>query len=242
VSGLPSVFSAVTVALLVTGVVACESANTADSLSCRSREAGSVQVLLGRRDAGVVTSDAYRLSDAGLLSRARWDGDDRLSGVSATIDIGADAYSRSLATLSAVEPVQGEDSDGGATSSPSVFTTEIAIAEPRQAVDYTFVDALPAAIADLLADLDRRAALGAPDSGTHVWTMPGSPDLEMSDVALAQPDCEDAVIATLDTAALAPEIVVNAPSEFDERLTDGRSRYVARSVNGFVYFGVLSAP
>lgn len=199
-------------------------------------------MLIGRLDAGQNTREAYRLSDDGTLSRAIWNDNNQILNLYESVYIGESAYSDAVQTLLAVEEKQRIPSNDGLIQSPSVLTVEIAIVRQQQPVDFTFRNEPSNDLDRLLFDWEQQIQMTEPVQGSYVWTMPGPAEAGDADISISRPDCESGIAKAVEDGVLGPDVVIGASEGVAQYLENGRSRYIARSANGFVYFGFLSAP
>ena len=217
---------------------------TAEVLSCGDRDTDIVQVLIGKLDSGLSTLDSYRLSGNGDLTRASWNSNDQLLGVSDLVNIGAEAYLDAVNILSSIEQSESTESEDGILSSPPVFTVEIAFAKAQTDVTYIVSVEESDPLDELIYGWHQVAQLRQPPNGDYVWTLPGPTRVSFVDTVISQPNCDLEINSIVNDAALGPSVVVNTPDIVDELLIEsgtGRSRYVARTSYGSVFFGVLSA-
>ena len=221
---------------------ACDSSGPADALSCSVRNVDSVQILVGRLDAGLTSREAYRLSADGEFSYANWNDNNQLLATADFVLNDQDAYLSALNTLSSIESTEARPTDDGTTLSPSVLTIEIAIAQSDQPTDFRLIDESTSELDVLIENWVQKIQQMPAEQGTYVWTMAAPSNLDETDITIAQPDCEEGLVKDVNSGFLGPAVVTRVTDNVDDFLSDGRSRYTARSINGFVFFGILSSP
>lgn len=209
--------------------------------SCDTRDDGTIDLVMGRLDAGVYLREGFRISPDGTLSRALWNDRNELLGLSAPVTLGTQGFKSAQSKVSRTRPRHAAVPTDGTIPSPPTFTIEIAYLD-RGKAHFVFRNAATPALSELIEAWRGAAPLTPPPRGSYIWSILAPDNPGPADLDLGAAGCGGGLGPHLAQALDAATMVSSAGPASGPFLKThpGRSRFIADLPAGHAYFGILS--